>query len=86
MVALRSGSAAQRSDCLQVGDSISAINGTKVAKLNAADVHQMLRTNDRVQLDVEYQLPSPSSYAGESGAWPWPQGGVASSPSLFVSE
>jgi len=66
VVALRSGSAAQRSDCLQVGDSISAINGTKVAKLNAADVHQMLRTNDRVQLDVEYQLPSPSSYAGST--------------------
>ena len=63
VVALRSGSAAQRSDCLQVGDSISAINGTKVAKLNGDDIHQMLRANDRIQLDVEYELPS-SSYAG----------------------
>ena len=68
MVGLRPGSVAQRSDCLQVGDSISAINGTKVHKLNPEEINQMLRANanETIQLDIEYELPTPSlcSFSG----------------------
>ena len=70
VVALRNGSAVQRSDCLQVGDTISAINGTKVNQMKADEINQILRaSNERIHLEIEYQLPptpSSSSIAGNS--------------------
>ena len=70
VVALRNGSAVQRSDCLQVGDTISAINGTKVNQMKADEINQILSaSNERIHLEIEYQLPptpSSSSIAGNS--------------------
>ena len=58
MVGLRSGGAAQRSDCLQVGDTISAINGTRVHQMGADQIDQMLAaSNERIHLEIEYELP-----------------------------
>jgi hypothetical protein len=82
VVALRNGSAVQRSDCLQVGDTISAINGTKVNQMKADDINQILRaSNERIHLEIEYELPptpSSSSIAGNSFESQVPPGGLDS--------
>uniref|UniRef100_A0A8C4R8U0 PDZ domain-containing protein n=1 Tax=Eptatretus burgeri TaxID=7764 RepID=A0A8C4R8U0_EPTBU len=58
---LRLGGIAIRSDQLNVGDHIHAVNGIALGRLHHAEIVNLLRNiGGRVCLDVEYELPSAS--------------------------
>jgi hypothetical protein len=61
--ALQTGSWAQRSDVLCVGDVVVSVNGSHTASMTQADITAALEKTDRVQLEVRYPLPrrAPSS-------------------------
>ncbi|XP_022107281.1 glutamate receptor-interacting protein 1-like isoform X2 [Acanthaster planci] len=55
---MRAGGVAQRSDLLQIGDLITAVNGIKTAKLRHEDVINLLKNaGDHVSLEIEYEIP-----------------------------
>ena len=54
---LVSGSWAQRSDVLCVGDVLVGINGRDCAVMTQHELVQLLDTADKVQLEVKYRLP-----------------------------
>ena len=86
MIGLRGGSAAQRADCLQVGDSISAINGTKVSHMKADEISQILRaSNERIHLEIEYELPPPTTTATSATTAAAAAAAAASSTSICSS-
>ena len=62
---LVSGSWAQRSDVLCVGDNMVGLNGRDCHLMTQHEIVQMLDTADKVQLEVKYRLPpsGPSSRA-----------------------
>ncbi|KAM9073711.1 glutamate receptor-interacting protein 1 isoform 1-T1 [Megaptera novaeangliae] len=63
---LRQGGIAARSDQLDVGDYIKAVNGINLAKFRHDEIISLLKNvGERVVLDVEYELP-PVSVQGSS--------------------
>lgn len=55
---LKSGSIAQRSDVLEIGDIILAVNGIKTAGLKHEQVIDLIKqVGDQLTLDIEYDLP-----------------------------
>ena len=55
---MRAGAVAQRSDLLQIGDLITAVNGIKTTKLKHEDVINLLKNaGERVSLEIEYEIP-----------------------------
>uniref|UniRef100_A0A3P9PUG2 Glutamate receptor interacting protein 2a n=1 Tax=Poecilia reticulata TaxID=8081 RepID=A0A3P9PUG2_POERE len=58
---LRPGGLAARSDQLNVGDYIKSVNGINLSKLRHDEIISLLKNiGERVVLEVEYELPSPS--------------------------
>jgi hypothetical protein len=48
---------AHRSDHIQIGDRLIAVNGINVQKLKHTDVYTLLKNaGERVRLDLEYSL------------------------------
>ncbi|XP_061062262.1 glutamate receptor-interacting protein 1 isoform X4 [Eubalaena glacialis] len=63
---LRQGGIAARSDQLDVGDYIKAVNGINLAKFRHDEIISLLKNvGERVVLEVEYELP-PASVQGSS--------------------
>ncbi|XP_022422389.2 glutamate receptor-interacting protein 1-like [Delphinapterus leucas] len=63
---LRQGGIAARSDQLDVGDYIKAVNGINLAKFRHDEIISLLKNvGERVVLEVEYELP-PVSVQGSS--------------------
>nr|XP_045595097.1 glutamate receptor-interacting protein 2-like isoform X2 [Procambarus clarkii] len=56
---LRPGSPAHRSDALSVGDYILAVNGVRTHALSHAQIVSLLKNaGDKVDLEVEYEIPN----------------------------
>ncbi|CAL4128743.1 unnamed protein product, partial [Meganyctiphanes norvegica] len=56
---LRPGSAAHRSDALNTGDYILAVNGVKTHSLTHNQIIQLLKNaGEKVELEVEYEIPN----------------------------
>ncbi|XP_071484782.1 glutamate receptor-interacting protein 2-like [Diadema antillarum] len=56
---MRPGGVAHRSDLLQTGDFITAVNNVKTATLRHDEVIMLLKNaGDKVALEIEYELPS----------------------------
>lgn len=60
---LRPGSPAHRSDTLSVGDYILAVNGIRTQALTHAQIVSLLKNaGDKVDLEVEYEIPNSRKY------------------------
>ncbi|MPC42060.1 Glutamate receptor-interacting protein 2 [Portunus trituberculatus] len=60
---LRPGSPAHRSDALSVGDYILAVNGVRTQALSHAQVVSLLKNaGEKVDLEVEYEIPNSRKY------------------------
>ncbi len=56
---MRAGGVAQRSDLVQVGDFITAVNNIKTATLRHDEVINLLKNaGERVTLEIEYEIPA----------------------------
>ena len=55
---MRAGGVAQRSDLVQVGDFMTAVNNIKTATLRHDEVINLLKNaGERVTLEIEYEIP-----------------------------
>ena len=55
---MRAGGVAQRSDLVQNGDFITAVNGIKTVTLRHDEVINLLKNaGERVTLEIEYEIP-----------------------------
>ena len=58
MAQLKTGSIAQKSDVLEVGDILLGVNGIKTAGLKHEQVIDLIKqVDDQLTLDIEYELP-----------------------------
>ena len=55
---MRAGGVAQRSDLVQVGDFMTAVNNIKTATLRHDEVINLLKNaGEKVTLEIEYEIP-----------------------------
>lgn len=67
---LRPGSPAHRADALSVGDYILAVNGVRTHALTHSQVVSLLKNaGEKVDLEVEYEIPGSREYTWRNGWW-----------------
>mgnify|MGYP002377968357 FL=1 len=63
---LKSGSIAQKSDVLEVGDILAGINGIKTSGLKHEQIIDLIKqVGDQLTLDIEYDLPKWRMYSSK---------------------